>query len=77
MGWDTKSMEGYSSAGKKFSKYSFGHTGYTGTSILVDKKTKLFVILLSNRVHPSRANIKIKKFRPKLHDTIFNSVFAN
>jgi len=77
LGWDTKSMEGYSSAGTKFSKYSFGHTGYTGTSIWVDKKTNLFVILLSNRVHPTRANKKISKLRPKLHDAIFNSVFLN
>jgi beta-N-acetylhexosaminidase len=76
LGWDTKSMEGYSSAGTKFSKRSFGHTGYTGTSIWVDKETKLFVILLSNRVHPTRANRKITQLRPKLHDTIFNSVFA-
>jgi beta-N-acetylhexosaminidase len=76
LGWDTKSTEGYSSAGTKFSERSFGHTGYTGTSIWVDKETKLFVILLSNRVHPTRANRKITKLRPILHDAIFNSVFA-
>ncbi len=75
LGWDTKSLEGYSSAGTKFSKKSFGHTGYTGTSIWVDKETKLFVILLTNRVHPTRANRKISKFRPVIHDAIYNSVF--
>lgn len=75
IGWDTKSMVSYSSAGIKFSKFSFGHTGYTGTSIWIDKKTKLFVILLSNRVHPTRANKKISKLRPKLHDAIYNSIF--
>jgi len=77
IGWDTKSVDGYSSAGTKFSSNSFGHTGYTGTSIWVDKENKLFVILLSNRVHPTRANKKITKFRPKIHNAIFESVFGN
>jgi len=74
LGWDTKSVNGYSSAGKMFSKNSFGHTGYTGTSIWVDKDSKLFVILLTNRVHPKRTNRKIVKFRPKLHDIIYKTV---
>ncbi|MCP5063082.1 MAG: serine hydrolase [Ignavibacteriae bacterium] len=73
LGWDTRSKES-SSSGKYFSKNSFGHTGYTGTSIWVDKESKLFVILLSNRVHPTRANRKIIKFRPKIHDVIYESV---
>jgi CubicO group peptidase (beta-lactamase class C family) len=77
LGWDTKSIEGYSSAGSKFSKTAFGHTGYTGTSIWIDKDSGLFVILLSNRVHPTRANRKITEFRPIIHDAIFNSVFKN
>ncbi len=75
IGWDTKSIDGYSSAGTMFSKNSFGHTGYTGTSIWVDKESKLFVILLSNRVHPTRANKKISEFRPIIHDAIFKNVF--
>ncbi len=77
LGWDTKSTNGYSSAGQYFSKYSFGHTGYTGTSIWVDKESKLFVILLTNRVHPTRANSKISKLRPLIHDTIFEAVLKN
>lgn len=77
LGWDTKSINGYSSAGQDFSKNSFGHTGYTGTSIWVDKESKLFVILLTNRVHPTRANKKISKFRPLVHDAIFEAVFRN
>ena len=77
LGWDTKSVDSYSSAGNYFSKNSFGHTGYTGTSIWVDKDTKVFVILLSNRVHPKRANRKITIFRPIIHDAIFNAVFNN
>ncbi len=74
LGWDTKSPE-KSSSGNYFSLNSFGHTGYTGTSIWVDKETKLFVILLSNRVHPTRANTKISDFRPIIHDAIYTSIF--
>lgn len=76
IGWDTKSMKGYSSAGNYFSRNSFGHTGFTGTSIWVDKNTKLFVILLTNRVYPTRANRKIIDFRPILQDEIYESVFG-
>jgi beta-N-acetylhexosaminidase len=75
IGWDTKADDGYSSAGQYFSKNSFGHTGFTGTSIWVDKNTKLFVILLTNRVYPTRENRKIVEFRPILQDIIFQSVF--
>lgn len=73
LGWDTKSSSG-SSAGSLFSNNSYGHTGFTGTSVWVDKDRELFVILLSNRVHPTRENKKIISFRPKLHDTIINII---
>ncbi len=73
LGWDTKS-EGYSSAGSKFSLNSCGHTGFTGTSIWIDKDRDLFVILLTNRVNPTRENKSIIKFRPKLHDAIIDAV---
>lgn len=73
LGWDTKSDE-KSSAGNLFSKNSFGHTGFTGTSIWVDKEKGLFVILLTNRVHPSRDNNKIIQFRPLIHDAIYKAV---
>jgi CubicO group peptidase (beta-lactamase class C family) len=69
LGWDTKSDSG-SSAGKYFSKNSFGHTGYTGTSIWADPQRKLFVIFLTNRVHPTRENTKILKVRPQLHNAV-------
>jgi CubicO group peptidase (beta-lactamase class C family) len=74
LGWDTKSQE-YSSAGEKFSMNSFGHTGFTGTSVWVDKINKFYVILLSNRVYPTRNNRKIVKFRPILHNALFNAEF--
>jgi CubicO group peptidase (beta-lactamase class C family) len=54
LGWDTPSPE--SSAGLYFSPRSFGHTGFTGTSLWVDPERSLFVVVLTNRVNPSRAN---------------------
>jgi CubicO group peptidase (beta-lactamase class C family) len=73
LGWDTPSSP-QSSSGQFFSSASFGHLGFTGTSIWVDRKKDLIVILLTNRVHPSRENRKIRAFRPALHDLIFQEV---
>ena len=69
LGWDTPSAP--SSAGSRFSERSFGHLGYTGTSLWVDPLCELEVVLLSNRVHPSRRNEKIKIFRPYIHDLVY------
>ena len=49
---------------------SFGHLGYTGTSLWIDPVKELEVVLLSNRVHPTRKNERIKTFRPLIHDLI-------
>ncbi len=68
LGWDTPSQP--SSSGQWFSPESFGHLGFTGTSIWIDPVRELEVIFLSNRVHPTRENPAIKTFRPKLHDVI-------
>ena len=73
IGWDTKSDSG-SSAGKYFSKNSFGHTGYTGTSIWADPDRNLFVVFLTNRVYPTRENTKIQKVRPQLHNAVIKSI---
>jgi len=73
IGWDTRTDD-KSSSGTKFSKNSFGHTGFTGTSIWADKDKKLFVILLTNRVYPSRNNNKLGAFRPKIHDAIVKAI---
>jgi CubicO group peptidase (beta-lactamase class C family) len=73
LGWDTKSPIG-SSAGRLFSPTSFGHTGFTGTSIWADPEKNLFVILLTNRVHPTRANSKIAKVRPAVHDAVIEAL---
>lgn len=69
LGWDTPSAP--SSSGSFFSPESFGHLGYTGTSIWIDPQRDLEVVLLSNRVHPSRKNDMIRTFRPKIHDLVF------
>lgn len=74
LGWDTPSVP--SSSGNRFSAASFGHLGYTGTSVWVDPATELAVILLSNRVHPTRRNEAIKQFRPLLHDVIYEELVA-
>jgi CubicO group peptidase (beta-lactamase class C family) len=70
LGWDLYSLDGHSSAGAFFSRSSYGHLGYTGTSIWIDPEKDLAVILLSNRVWPTSENIKIRKFRPLLHNTV-------
>ena len=68
LGWDTPSDP--SSAGRYFSARSFGHTGFTGTSLWIDPELDLIVVLLTNRVHPTRDNIAIRRLRPAIHDAI-------
>ncbi|MFQ5663458.1 MAG: glycoside hydrolase family 3 N-terminal domain-containing protein [Terriglobia bacterium] len=72
LGWDTPSPP--SSSGQYFSARAFGHTGFTGTSIWIDPEKELFVVLLTNRVHPTRANEKIRAFRPRLHDAVVEAL---
>ncbi len=73
LGWDIKSPVG-SSGGTLFSAGSFGHTGFTGTSIWIDPERELFVILLTNRVHPSRDNNLIRKVRPAVADAVVRAL---
>ena len=74
LGWDTPSDSGYSSAGSQLSRRSFGHTGFTGTSIWMDPERDLFVILLTNRVNPTRANTKILQVRAIVADLVAAAV---
>ena len=69
LGWDTPSKNN-SSSGNWFSSNSIGHTGFTGASIWIDLKKNITVIFLTNRIHPTRSNEKIKEFRPELHNLI-------
>jgi CubicO group peptidase (beta-lactamase class C family) len=73
LGFDTPSMTG-ASCGTIFSQNSVGHLGFTGTSFWMDLERSVVVILLTNRVHPTRDNEKIKKFRPKLHDKVMEVI---
>jgi CubicO group peptidase (beta-lactamase class C family) len=68
LGWDTPSRP--SSAGQYFNSRSFGHLGYTGTSVWIDPVHELEIVLLSNRVHPSSKNEAIREFRPAIHDLV-------
>jgi CubicO group peptidase (beta-lactamase class C family) len=62
------------SCGQYFSKHTVGHLGFTGTSFWMDLDRNVMIILLTNRVHPSRSNNKIKAFRPKLHDRVMTEL---
>jgi len=70
LGWDTPSDSGYSSAGAKLSRRSFGHTGFTGTSMWMDPERDLFIVLLTNRVHPTRANTAILRVRASVAELV-------
>jgi len=60
--------------GHHYGPHSFGHTGFTGTSIYIDPDRQLFVVLLTNRVNPTRENMKIAKVRPALHDAVVQAL---
>ena len=68
LGWDTPAAG--SSCGRRFSATAFGHTGFTGTSLWIDPEMDLFVILLTNRVHPTRNNTRLAELRPAFHDAL-------
>ena len=72
LGWAVPTEGG--SSGHYFSAHSFGHTGFTGTSIWIDPDRQLFVVLLTNRVHPTRENMKIAKVRVALHDAVMQAL---
>ena len=72
LGWDTPSPN--SSAGSKLSARAFGHTGFTGTSIWIDPEQDLFIILLTNRVNPTRANTRILQVRRRVADLVVEAL---
>jgi len=72
LGWDVPTQP--SSSGRYFSETSFGHLGFPGTSLWIDPARQLFVILLTNRIHPTRANNKIRQVRPALHDAVVEAL---
>ncbi|HXY40259.1 MAG TPA: serine hydrolase, partial [Vicinamibacteria bacterium] len=85
LGWDTPSDGtgrrssvpgelGYSSAGSLLGARSFGHTGFTGTSMWMDPERELYLILLTNRVHPSRENQGIAAVRAQVADAVVRAL---
>jgi CubicO group peptidase (beta-lactamase class C family) len=68
LGWDTPSAP--SQSGKYFSSRSFGHLGYTGTSLWIDPDRQLSITLLTNRTWPDSENQAIKQVRPAFHDAV-------
>lgn len=72
LGWDTPSTP--SSSGKHFSARSFGHLGYTGTSLWIDPDRQLSVTLLTNRTWPDRSSQQIKTVRPLIHDAVVEAL---
>lgn len=68
LGWDT--MLPTSSCGARLSPTAIGHTGFTGTSLWIDWERDLYIVLLTNRVHPTRENEAIRQVRPAFHDAV-------
>jgi CubicO group peptidase (beta-lactamase class C family) len=75
LGWDTPSAP--SQSGKYFSPHSYGHLGYTGTSLWIDPERQLSVTLLTNRTWPDRASQAIKEVRPRFHDAVVEALEKN
>jgi CubicO group peptidase (beta-lactamase class C family) len=72
LGWDT--MLPSSSCGTRMSSRAFGHAGFTGTSLWIDPDSGIYVVLLTNRIHPRPDNDAIKRIRPALHDAVMEGL---
>ena len=75
LGWDTRASD-KSASGAGFSPLTVGHLGFTGTSLWWDLEKNCYIILLTNRVHPTRSNEKIREFRPHVHDLMMKAMFS-
>jgi beta-glucosidase-like glycosyl hydrolase/CubicO group peptidase (beta-lactamase class C family) len=74
LGWDTPTPGGGRSSGTMLSPASFGHTGFTGTSIWIDPQKEVFIILLTNRVHPTRENRALLSIRGMVADSVLSAL---
>lgn len=70
LGWVVKGTRTHSSAGDLLSPRAYGHTGFTGTSVWIDPENDLFVVLLTNRVHPTRENSNHIRLRALFHNAV-------
>jgi beta-glucosidase-like glycosyl hydrolase/CubicO group peptidase (beta-lactamase class C family) len=73
LGWDTPSKKG-SSSGDYFSTGSYGHLGFTGTSLWIDPNEEIIIVFLTNRVYPTRNNKGIYNIRRELHNSIMTNI---
>jgi CubicO group peptidase (beta-lactamase class C family) len=71
LAWDT--MRPTSSCGTLMSPTAVGHTGFTGTSLWIDWERNAYVVLLTNRVHPTRENATLVALRPQFHDAVMRA----
>jgi CubicO group peptidase (beta-lactamase class C family) len=76
LGWDTPASEN-SSAGRRLSRQSFGHLGFTGTSLWIDPERHLAIVLLSNRVNPTRDNPRWAPVRAAIADLVMTTLFED
>lgn len=74
LGWDTRSAP--SQSGRYFSTRSFGHLGYTGTSLWIDPERQISIALLTNRTWPDCKNQAIRQIRPAVHDAVVEAFQA-
>ena len=73
LGWDTPSAP--SQSGKYFSSTSFGHLGFTGTSMWIDPERQVSVAMLTNRTWPDSSNRAIREVWPRFHDAVMETLF--
>ena len=76
IGFDTPSQNGKSSAGDFFGPKSFGHLGFTGTSVWADPESEIIIVLLTNRVHPTRDKKGIYQARRRIHNSIMKEILV-
>jgi CubicO group peptidase (beta-lactamase class C family) len=76
LGWDTRDERGIGAAGLAMSAGSFGHTGFTGTSLWVDPERKTWTVLLTNRTYAPRATVAIQKVRRTVHEDVVQAADA-
>jgi CubicO group peptidase (beta-lactamase class C family) len=74
LGFDTPAPQDSSAGRHLAASRAIGHLGFTGTSLWIDLTRHLAIALLTNRVHPSRANTQIKAFRPAFHDAVVEAL---
>jgi CubicO group peptidase (beta-lactamase class C family) len=68
LGWDGVSVDGSGMTGSAMSSRAIGHSGFTGTSVWIDPQGPWIAVLLTNRVHPTRDDDRIKQLRPRFHE---------